>query len=148
MSLVEDIDKVEASAVRILAARDHSRGELRKKLSERGFEQASITQVLDKLEERGWLNDVEFASRQAEILAGQEWGPSKIVQKLMDHGVEFPLARRVVDELEIPWIEQARARVERRFGALDSQSEKARAFRHLCGRGFTQAMARKVVFSE
>jgi len=146
--MVEEIEKVEASAVRILAARDHSRGELRKKLAERGFDPKIVEQVLDNLEERGWLNDLEFASRQAEILANQEWGPSKIVQKLVDHGVEVPLARRVVDDLDTHWFEQAQSRIRRRFGELDTQKDKARAFRHLCSRGFSQNIARKIVFRE
>lgn len=135
-------DDVDSAAASILARRDHSRGELRKKLLQRGFEAALIDEVLDDYQRRGWLNDVSFARQQAEILARKAWGPAQIQAKLGQHGVGREVASQVVDELEVDWAEVARQRVRQKFRNGDA----ARAYRHLVQRGFPSGLARKVAF--
>ncbi len=53
--------KLLASAYRYLSRRDHSRAELERKLTLRGFEPGQIRDVLNHLEGSGYINDLEFA---------------------------------------------------------------------------------------
>lgn len=129
----------------LLARRDHSSGELRDKLLKKGFPKHHVMTVISDMTERGWIDDESFAVRQAEILVRKEWGPLKIVQKLTHHGVEFDLAQRVVDDLDVRWTALARQRLESRYGK-DFDAEKA--FRHLSYRGFTANVARRAVFDD
>lgn len=135
-------DDVDGAAAAILARRDHSRGELRAKLLQRGFEAGLVDEVLADYEARGWLNDESFARQQAEILARKAWGPLQIQAKLGQHGVKRDLASRVADELDVDWEELARRRVATKFRAGDA----AKAYRHLVQRGFPGGLARKVAF--
>lgn len=145
-----DTTDAEAAAVRLLARRDHSRGELKTKLREREFEDEVIEEVLTVFEQRGWIDDKAFAERQAMLLAEQEFGPVKIVQKLVLHGVPQSLARQSVDglDLEQTWTSIATARIRKKFGRSLSESDRAKAFRHLVQRGFTPTVARAVVFAK
>jgi regulatory protein len=145
-----DTTDAETAAVRLLARRDHSKGELKGKLRERGFEDNAIDEVLAVFEQRGWLDDKAFAERQAMLLAEQEFGPVKIVQKLVLHGVPQTLARSAVDglDLEQTWSSIAQARIRKKFGRTLDEAHKAKAFRHLVQRGFTPSVARGVVFAK
>jgi regulatory protein len=137
---------VEASAMRFLARRGHSTGELRKKLRRRDFPDDLIDQVIDDFTDRGWLDDVEFAQHQAEILARKEWGPGQIRAKLEKHGVPSTVAEDAVATLNVSWLELAVSRVRGKYGELDSDRDRQRAFRHLTYRGFSARTARAVIF--
>ncbi|MGX8940432.1 regulatory protein RecX [Symbiopectobacterium sp. Eva_TO] len=53
-------------AMRLLAVRDHSEGELRRKLTARvdpAFDAADIDAALEYCHEHGWLDDARFAQR-------------------------------------------------------------------------------------
>jgi regulatory protein len=140
------ITDVEASAMRFLARRGHSTGELRKKLQRREFPDDLIEQVLCDFTERGWLDDQEFAEHQAQILVRKEWGPNKIRAKLRKHGVPETIAEDVVAALDVVWVEIALSRVRSKYGELEDDRDRQRAFRHLTYRGFSGRTARAVVF--
>lgn len=73
------MERIKASALRMLGRRSHSRKELRKKLEERGYDHTDISNALDRLEEVGLQNDKEFAMIFARSKWRQsKWGPSKI----------------------------------------------------------------------
>lgn len=137
---------MEASATRFLARRGHSTGELRKKLRKRDFPDPLIEQVLDDFVERGWLDDEEFATHQAELLARKQWGPFKIRAKLTHHGVPDRIAEDAVAALDVDWLEVALQRVRGKYGELEDDRDRQRAYRHLTYRGFSSRTARAVVF--
>lgn len=135
----------ELRAMDLLARRDHSSGELRSKLLKKGFDSVHVDDVIDSLVERGWIDDTEFATRQSKILVRKTWGPLKIVQKLVKHGVDYDLANQVVDALDVSWVELARERLQSRFGA---SFDAEKAYRHLTYRGFDAQTARRAVFDD
>lgn len=132
--------------MRFLARRGHSSGELARKLRKRDFPDDLIERVIADFTERGWLDDAEFASHQAQILARKEWGPHKIRAKLRHHGVPDTIAEDAVAALDVSWVELALARVDSKYGELSDDRDRQRAYRHLTYRGFSSRTARAVLF--
>src|SRR5947209_8224169 len=85
-----DIERIESaastgdsrdSALRLLARRAHSAGELAAKL-ERRAEPEEARRTVEALVERGLIDDVEYAQGLARRRLGQGWGPRRIEHDL------------------------------------------------------------------
>lgn len=75
----DSVERIKASALRMLGRRSHSKKELRKKLEERGYDHTDISTALNRLEEVGLQSDREFAMIFARSKWRQsKWGPNKI----------------------------------------------------------------------
>jgi regulatory protein len=125
----------------LLARRDCSRGELRKKLSK--IAQApEIEAVLDRLEQLNLLNDVDYAYNFALCRIRQEgWGPAKVRDSLLRRDVapetvEAAL-KRVLDEVDPRFAvaDYVRKHIGKSGLASDIQSVR-RLVLHLRRRGF------------
>ncbi len=94
------VQNLEATAVRILAIRAHTRAEMRTKLIQREFIASDVEQFLDKAETHGWIDDYE-ASRglvSEQIRRGghgRKWVQNELEQKAvvseMAHDLLFEL---------------------------------------------------------
>ena len=125
-----------ARALRLLARREHSREELKRKLGAHAGEGEDIEALLDELVKRGWLSDARFAEQSIRARA-RRFGPLKLAQQLRAKGLdEETIARGFraaagdgASSLESVWMS--------RFGAPAADTrEKARQARFLQGRGF------------
>ena len=85
-------------AVRQLAMRDHSEGELREKLYQAGYPDAVIDRVIDKLESMELVDDEAFAQRWTESRAHRH-GRHRLEQELSRKGVDREVARRAVNTI-------------------------------------------------
>ncbi|NQT97430.1 MAG: hypothetical protein HQ562_06785, partial [Candidatus Marinimicrobia bacterium] len=56
-----DQQKLKDSALNLLSYRVRSRAELKRRLIDKGWAKAEIDPLLDYLESKGYLNDLEFA---------------------------------------------------------------------------------------
>ena len=93
--------KAEESALRLLAQRDHSREEIRRKLQARGFTPEEIEKALKWLEEREFLDDLRYAQKLAFSLAKEKLlGPQRIRQKLFQKGIPAGLVKEVVEKAD------------------------------------------------
>ena len=143
-------------ALRLLATREHSRFELRRKLlRRRASDAASATAqmdiVLDDLARRDLLSDARFAESFVRRSVDRGHGPLKIRAGLRSRGV----AEDIIDDtLTFPdefWLRRAQAVQAKRFGngsagagdrnsnadgAPANRSEWARRARFLAARGF------------
>src|SRR3954463_4005031 len=78
---------LKARAMRLLARREHSREELRRKLAPKVAQGENLEAVLDELAARGWLSDARFAEQS--IRAGsRRYGPIKLAHGLRAKGVD------------------------------------------------------------
>src|SRR6187402_801051 len=73
-------------AMRFLARREHTREELRRKLTARAQEGEDVDGLLDDLTQRGWLSDARFAEQAARAKA-RRFGPIKLAHYLKSRGV-------------------------------------------------------------
>ena len=135
-----------ATALRLLARRDYSRAELAQRLRRRGCAPDDIERTLDDFERLGYLSDARYADVLVSRRAGR-MGARAISRDLRDKGIAADAAKDALAALA-PRDELADATALwiRRFGAPPAdEREKARHVRFLVSRGFSAAIAFKVL---
>jgi len=127
-----------AAAVALLARRDYASGELRERLSQRGFAPGAIAEALAELGQEGALNDERYAQNYVTFQAGRGHGPVRIGADLRARGVAPELIEAAL-ATGPDWRGLAAAARARRFGAAAPANwrERARQARFLQYRGFS-----------
>ena len=139
--------RVRNPAMRLLARREHSRAELRGKLVGRGFENDSVEELLQGLEDQDLLSDERFAMSLIASRAETGYGPKRIDLELRNRGVSEELAREALAKAEVDWGQQVTDQAVRKFGSDPAQTfpEWARRARYLERRGFGQDAIRLAI---
>lgn len=140
-----DADGLWMYALKLLAGRAHSAGELREKLRRRAVEGVSVDDVLARLKEQGYLNDQLFAETFASArLANDKLGRTRVIQDLRQRRVAPALAERTVrdvyqgvneEALIEEWIRR-KYRLAPREGLFQEDKDMATAYRRLLRAGF------------
>jgi regulatory protein len=140
-----DAEALWSYALKALAARAHSTGELREKLRRRAKRAEDIDAVLDRLKEDGYLDDRRFAEGYAAArLAGDRFGRGRVIHDLRQRRVAPALSERTVqqvyenvDEQELidEWIRR-KYRSAPREGLFQDEKDLAAAYRRLLRAGF------------
>jgi SOS response regulatory protein OraA/RecX len=141
-----------AFALERLARRSHGEGELSSKMSRAGYSRQEIESTLAFLHERNYLNDAAFARDVARASAERKhWGPARIEQKLKALLLSSDDIDQALSESFPAGEEEAAARraLERfaKRGRPGGEGFRARAYRHLLGRGFSPEVAHRLVSS-
>ena len=111
----------------LLSRREHSRLELERKLTERGFGAECVNSVLERLQEDNLLNEARFVESFVCARVGKGQGPARIYAQLSQRGVDMSRARAWVEQADINWSSLAAGVREKRFGPGRPQDFKARA---------------------
>ncbi|OON36546.1 recombination regulator RecX [Izhakiella australiensis] len=146
------LNRLTARAMRVLALRDHSEAELRRKMalaaqrasSDAGQDAASgpsdeeIEQVIAWCYQHNFLDDGRFTER---FIAGRSrkgYGPQRIRMELGQKGIDRQLIDAALADCGIDWTQRAADLAWRRFGQPLPQEwkEKAKVQRYLLTRGF------------
>ena len=128
-------------AMRYLAAREHSRAELERKLAPHEETPGQLVQVLDDLQARDFISDKRVVESVINRRAGK-LGASRIQQELQGKGLDAVTVREAVDQLKSSERARALGIWRRKFGSSpDSPADHARQIRFLAGRGFTLEVA-------
>ena len=143
------------SALRLLGVRARSAGEMRERLTRKGFEPDVVDDVMDRLQAHQLLDDDEFATewvRSRHTYSGR--GRIALKQELRAKGVAADVIDDALSEID-PAAERAVAAdlVARKVGArapdLSDRAERDKHFRRLVGmlarRGYPQSLAIDVV---
>ncbi|MGA8031691.1 MAG: regulatory protein RecX [Casimicrobiaceae bacterium] len=135
-----------AAAIRMLARRDLSRAELQQRLRARGIAEASIAETLDEFERLGYLSDTRYAQGVVAQRAGR-YGKRAIARDLQERKVAPSIAKEALGALESrDELADATALWSRRFGQPpQDEREKGRQVRFLLSRGYSAAIAFKVL---
>lgn len=135
-------------ALKYLAAREHSRVELMRKLAAHAESPEQIEAVLDELEAKGLLSAQRFADSMLHRKAAR-YGAARIQAELAQHQLPPDIAREATQALRDTEFERAHALWARRYGEIpETPEEKARQMRFLAGRGFSGEVIRRVVRGE
>jgi regulatory protein len=126
-----------ARAMRLLARREHSREELRRKLSPKVQEDEDLEGILDTLAREGWLSDTRYAE-QAIRAKARRFGPRMLAYQLRGKGVDedsiaqafHAAGEEGASSIQRIWASRFRA-------APQGEREKARQVRFLQARGFS-----------
>ncbi|HEX5276712.1 MAG TPA: recombination regulator RecX [Fluviicoccus sp.] len=132
-------------ALAFLSRREHTRQELREKLTDLGGSVEEIAAILDELAERNWQSDNRFAEAYVRQESRKGHGPLNIRQSLKQRGVDEELIANVL--MTEDWLEWARLTRQRKFGEEPptDRKEQARQLRFLQYRGFTSDQCRKAL---
>ncbi len=140
--------EIEQAAVRLLAGREHSRGELGRKLAGRGYPPPLIDEVLESLERRGWLSEHRYAESYIASRRRKGYGPLRIRAELRERGVASAVIDDQLDDSAAAWSVLMAEVAERRFGSDPAcdRREQARRGRFLQQRGFSPEMIRQLLW--
>jgi regulatory protein len=135
-------------ALKYLAAREHSRSELMRKLAPHAEDPATIEAVLDELEVRGLLSEERFVASVVHRRAAGH-GAARIRQELSLKGITADQMRAPLEALQSSELARAQAVWSRRFGSSAADPrELARQMRFLMARGFSGEVVRRVLRGE
>ncbi|AIJ07545.1 MULTISPECIES: regulatory protein RecX [Edwardsiella] len=125
-------------AMRLLAQRDHSENELRRKLAAQGVSEGEIALTIAHCQRYQWLDDARFAQRYIESRSRKGYGAQRVRQELGVRGVARDLIQQALAECEIDWSAQARRALERHFSLPLSPdwATRVKVQRYLLYRGF------------
>jgi regulatory protein len=128
--------QLRARALRLLARREHSREELRRKLAAHGGEGIDLDALLDDFTRRGWLSEERFVE-QAVRAKASKFGLLRIAHHLRQRGIDEAGIAQAVSQAASAEEETLAAVWRSRFGTpADDAAGMARQVRFLQGRGF------------
>jgi regulatory protein len=142
-----------ATAVGLLARREHSSRELSGKLHSRGFDPAVVESVLARLEAERLQSDERFAEAYLRQRSGKGYGPERIRAELRERGIEDSLIsasfRRAEEEGEIDWFELASSAYSKKYGnrPIEDMKDRAKRQRFMQYRGFSHEQIAEAIES-
>ena len=129
-------------ALRFLSMREHSRLELRRKLSKHAQEDEDVDALLDFLEKNNWLSQQRFSESLIHRRSAR-YGNSRIVAELQSHGVNGEALQELKGSLTNSEATRACEVWQRKFGAVALDADgRARQMRFLMQRGFSHNAVR------
>ena len=132
-------------ALNLLGYRARSMAEMRERLRGYGYVEETVGRVISRLEELGYLDDVEFARLKAREKA-RRYGPRRVSVELRKSGVGEELAREVVEDEFAGRSEvgEARSAAARRYNERGSDAEARRVYGFLVRRGYSAEVCAQV----
>jgi regulatory protein len=143
-----------AYALKVLAGRAYSIGELREKLRRRAERASDVDGILARLKDHGYLDDRRFAEGFAAArLSNERFGRTRVLQDLRHRRVAPGLAEQTVQKVyqEVDeealieeWIRR-KYRLAEREGLFQEDKDLAAAYRRLLRAGFRTGEIVKVL---
>jgi regulatory protein len=130
------------TAARMLAAREHSTGEIKTKLAKKSFTPDAIRRIIRKYKDRGVLDDARYAHRLADdLLTQRPCGRSYLVASLQRKKIDRLLAEQTADAALIAKDEKelATAALAKRwdeYRQFELEVARRKAYNYLARRGF------------
>lgn len=137
-------ESLRGRALRLLASREHSRLELKRKLATHAESSEALEALLDELENARLLANDRYAEQRVTVRGGR-YGNARLAGELRSQGVDDATIANALaqagDETE-----RALAVWRKKFGSLPQDAqERAKQARFLAGRGFGSPTIRRVL---
>ena len=122
----------------MLARREHSAFELRRKLQHKNIADAEIEPAIEQLQREGLLSDQRYAESYIHMRKSKGYGPIRIEQELKERGVAARDFRHHLYSDQIDWSALLKVAYAKKYGSrpCDDYQEKAKRIRYLQYRGF------------
>jgi regulatory protein len=130
-------------ALKALAAREHTRAELRTKLLAHAPAEA-VDALLDELLAKDWLSDARAAAALAHRRA-PKLGVARVAAEMRARGVEPQAMDEALAPLRKDEFQRALGVWQKKFGRAESVAERAKQQRFLLARGFSGEIAARVL---
>ena len=132
-------------ALRYLAAREHSRTELERKLKPHEETPGQLAQVLDELQAKDFISEARVVESVINRRAGR-FGASRIKYELLNKGLGAEAVAEAVNSLKSTELERAQGIWRKKFdGPAPDAAARAKQMRFLAARGFGGDVIRRVV---
>ena len=102
-------------ALRIIAPREHSTLELRRKLRTRGYDTTTIDRVIAELIDQDYLSDDRFADLYVQQRVDRGDGPFKIRNALRKRGISDRISNGLIRNDDEYWLERAQAAHDKKY---------------------------------
>lgn len=124
-------------ALKLLARREHSARELKRKLAARGIGDDEAAAAVEHAMAENWQSDARYAGMLVRTRIAGGYGPVRIEAELEVAGVPSEQIRAALEEAAVDWGELAAEVHAKKFGrAPRTSAERAKQYRYLQGRGF------------
>ena len=132
-------------ALKLLAAREHSRKELERKLAQHETEPGQVKTALDDLQARGFIDEQRVVDSLLHRRAGR-LGAGRIKQELQAKGLDAERVAVAVASLKATELERVREVWRKKFGVPPADAaQRAKQARFLAARGFGGEVIRRVL---
>ncbi|MDV6342814.1 recombination regulator RecX [Nitrosomonas sp. Is24] len=138
---------IEIRALRYLARREYSRRELEQKLSAPGDsgETEKLTEVLDKLEQQGFLSERRMVEQVARTRRSR-FGSQRIVHELKTKGIDSHLIDGILPSLKETELEAALNIWRKKYDhPPGTREERGKQIRFMMNRGFSMETIQQVL---
>ena len=131
--------EIRKKAMDLLARREHSSEELRRKLASYDFDEDAISATVRVLQSEGLQSDIRYTESYVNQRFQAGMGPLKIRFELRQKGIDDAIAETFLDPLADRWETSMQRQREKRFGETipDDYAERMRQARFLQNRGFS-----------
>jgi len=144
-TVTNNASNLETRALRYLAKREYSRRELENKLSVHIQSPHTLSNLLDQLEQQGYLSTKRFAEQTCRARRPR-FGSLYIVRELKEKGVDEENIDALLPELKATDLETAQQIWHKKFGTPPcTLKERSKQTRFLLGRGFSSDIIRQVL---
>ncbi len=138
---------VQNAALRCLARREYCEKELVNKLTAKGFERNSATDIVSKLAERNLVSDSRFARDLIRVRIDKGYGPFRLEHELRQRGVDQELISDCLDQVNENWKERLEQLVAKKYRnqPIESYKDWTKRANFLRNRGFDAELIHDVL---
>lgn len=130
--------RAKSRAVWYLDRKDRTSKELYNKLCQAGFEKKAVAKVIGRLTEVGLVDDYRFAENYANRLIESNVSKREALQKMLQKGVPYDMAKEVLSECEADENEQITALIDKKYRTkLMSDGGAEKVYAALVRKGFS-----------
>lgn len=132
------------TALGLLSRREHSRRDLKRKLTSRGIDAEAADDAIEQLQRDSYQSDERFAEALVRHRAGSGYGPRHIVSELGSHGIAASTVRPLLDEHDWDAIAQDLV-LRKKSSGIDPETLRRRLLGMLQRRGFEGDSVRRAM---
>ncbi|MBQ8599025.1 MAG: regulatory protein RecX [Oscillospiraceae bacterium] len=139
--------KARDRAFKLLGYKSYTRWLLKQRLLQEDYPQEVVLDVLDRLEELGLIDDLDYARRcSADLLHLKKYSLSRVRQELRCRGVEEADIDEALEQVDSDPLEQIRQVVEKKYRhGLGEEKGRRRAVSGLQRLGYSYSQIRQVL---
>ena len=139
--------EVRLAAMNLLARREHSLLELKKKLGKRFADEQVLLLELQRLANENLQSDLRFAESFVRLRAEQGKGPLRLTQEMRERGISDMDIEATMAAADIDWCAVAVEVFRKKFGESGAADlkEKAKRIRFMQYRGFSGDHYRRLI---
>lgn len=139
--------KAKDRAFKLLGYKSYTRWMLKQRLQQEDFPVEVVADVLDRLEELGLLDDLDYARRcAADLLHLKKYSASRVRQELRCRGVEEADIEEALQQIDSDPLQQIREVVEKKYrSGLSDEKGRRRAVNGLQRLGYSYGQIRQVL---